>query len=346
MSKKLGLGIIGAGSFSCSHLAGINHASNAEAVAICDKDYEIAKARAAQYGVPNVCKTVDELLAREDVVAVTLPLPDQVHAEIAIQAMRAGKHVLCEKPMALDINECKEMIKVSKETGMQLMVGQIGRYTPAFVKAKELYDSGAIGELFLIESEYAHDYSAIGGSPIGPDNTPWRMTPERESIIGGGCHAVDLIRMIAGDPVEVFSYANNKVLTNWPIHDCSMSVMKFENGVIGKVMNSHGCKRAYTMRSLLYGTKGTIIFDNTSDHMTLYKADCIDGMDTRTLPITIPVNINNHNFTAEVEDFSSAILENRPVVTDGVSGAKTVAVCLAIVDSFTNGKPVEPDYNF
>ncbi len=346
MAKTLKLGVIGAGAFSIRHLDGIRNAPNAEAVAICDINLETAKTRAAEFGVPNVCETVDELLAREDIEAVTLPLPDQVHAEIAIKAMKAGKHVLCEKPMALDLNECKEMIKASKETGMQLMVGQIGRYTPAFVKAKEIYESGALGELFLIESEYAHDYSGIGGTPIGPEGTPWRMTPEREAIIGGGCHAVDLIRMIAGDPVEVFSYANNKCLTDWPIHDCSMSVMKFADGTIGKVMNSHGCKRQYTMRSLLYGTKGTLIFDNSSDTMTLYKAGCIEGMDTRTLPITIPVTVNNHNFAAEVQDFCEAILENRPVVTDGVSGAKTVAVCLAIVDSFTNGKPVEPDYNF
>ncbi len=351
MERKIRLGVIGAGAFSIRHLDGIEHATNAEAVAICDKDYEAAKVRAAEFGVPNVCKDVDELLARDDIEAVTLPLPDQVHCEIAVKAMRAGKHVLCEKPMALDINECKEMIKVAKETGMQLMVGQIGRYTPAFVKAKEILESGTIGELFLIESEYAHDYSGIGGTPIGPNDTPWRMTPERESILGGGCHAIDLIRMIAGDPIEVFSYANNKCLTDWPIHDCSMSVMKFKDGAIGKVMNSHGCKRHYTMRSLLYGTEGTLIFDNASNYISLFKQKFSDdeafaNYSQKEVEIKIPVEVNNHNFKAEVTDFCSAIIENRTVVTDGVSGAKTVAVGLAIVESFTTGKPVAPDYNF
>lgn len=345
MEKKLRIGVIGAGSFCRWHLDGINNSKSAVAVCVCDKVLERAKQRAAEYGVKEVCTDYNELLARDDIDAVTLPLPDQVHAEIAIAALRAGKHVLCEKPMALDLDECKEMVKVARETGKQLMVGQIGRYTPSFLKAKELLESGAIGELFFIESEYAHDYSAIGGTALSPEKPFWRKTPEREPILGGGCHAIDLIRMIAGDPTEVFAYANNKSLTDWPIHDTCVGVMKFDNGVIGKVFNSHGCKRAYTMRSLLYGTKGTIIFDNTSDKITLYKENMIEGMDTRTLPVTIPVTVNNHNFAAEVEDFASAILEGRTIITDGVSGAKTVSVGMAIIESFTTGKPVTVDYN-
>ena len=345
MEKKLRIGVIGAGSFCSWHLDGINNSKSAEAVVVCDIDIEKAKLRASEYGVAEYCSDYKELLARDDIDAVTLPLPDQEHCVVACDALRAGKHVLCEKPMALDLAECKEMVKVARETGKQLMVGQIGRYTPSFLKAKELLESGAIGDLFYIESEYAHDYSRIPGSTYGNNTIPWRKTPEREPILGGGCHALDLIRMIAGDPEEVFSYANNKSLVDWPIHDTSVSIMKFSNGVIGKVFNSHGCKRAYTMRSLLYGTKGTIIFDNTSDHITLYKENMIEGMDTRTLPVTIPVTVNNHNFAAEVEDFASAILEGRTVITDGVSGAKTVSLGVAIIESFTTGKPVKIDYD-
>lgn len=350
MKKQLRLGVIGAGDFSNQHLDGIASADNAVAVAICDADIQKAKWQAERYGVPNICKDYEELLARDDIDAITMPLPDQLHAEVAIAAMRAGKHVLCEKPMALHIDECKEMIKVSKETGKVLMVGQIGRYTPAFLEAKKLYESGAIGELSLIESEYAHDYTWIGGAPLA-DGTPWRKTADRESIIGGGCHAVDLVRMIAGDPTEVFAFANNKSLKDWPIHDCCVAVMKFENGAIGKVMNSHGCKRNYTMRSTLYGTKGTIIFDNTSNTISLFKEkfsenEVFEGKSQKTIEIKIPVQVNNHNFAAEVKDFCTAVLENKEIVTDGINGAKTVAVCLSIVESFTTGEKVVIDYDF
>ncbi len=351
-NRPVRLGMIGAGNFSSAHCGGIWGAGKdvCELVAICDLDINKANIRANSYKIPHVYTDYHELLARDDIEAVTLPLPDQEHCKIACDALRAGKHVLCEKPMALNLDECKEMVRVSRETGKILMVGQIGRYTPAFLKAKEIYESGAIGELFLIESEYAHDYSKIPGTTYGDHKIPWRQAPEREPILGGGCHAIDLIRMIAGDPIEVFSYANNKCLTEWPIHDCSMSIMKFADGAIGKVMNSHGCKRKYTMRSVLYGTKGTIIFDNTSTTIQLFMpgfsdSHVFDKSDQRTVSIDIPVGLNNHNFAGEVRDFCAAIVEGRNVVTDGVSGAKTVAVGLAIIESFKTGKPVKPDYD-
>ena len=237
------------------------------------------------------------------------------------------------------------MVHVAKETGKQLMVGQIGRYTPGFLAAKALLDKGAIGELFLVESEYAHDYSFLSGAG------GWRVTPEREPVIGGGCHAVDLVRMMAGNPIEVFAYANNKSLVDWPIHDCSVAVLKFENGVIGKVMTSTGCKRQYTMRSTLYGTKGTIIFDNTSPTISLFKEefskdDAFDGVDQQVIEIKVPVVLNNHNFGGEVGEFCKAILEGKDVPTSGIEGASTVAVCLAIVESFKTGEKVSVDYNF
>lgn len=339
------LGVIGGGSFANIHLDGISKVPNAEVVAICDPDKEKMQKYAEKYRIPDQYTDYNDLLARDDIDAVTLPLPDQAHAEVAIAALRAGKHVLCEKPMALDLDECKEMVRVARETGKQLMVGQVGRYTPAFIEAKRLYEEGVIGELFMIESEYAHDYSKKGGTG------GWRVTPEREPIIGGGCHAVDLIRMIAGDPEEVFAYANNKCLVDWPIHDCTMAIMKFKNGVIGKVMTSTGCKREYTMRSCLYGTKGTIIFDNTSNTITLYRDQFTDDERLSSKPqheiaIKLPVNVNNHNLTGEVEDFCNAILEDRPVVTDGINGASTVSVCLAIVESFKTGEKVRVDYDF
>ena len=343
--EKLRLGVIGAGSFSDYHLDGISQVANAEAVAICDVDIEKAKAKAEKYNIESVYTDYNELLKRDDIDAVTLPLPDQVHKEITIAALKAGKHVLCEKPMALDLDECKEMVKVARECGKQLMVGQVGRYTPAFIETKRLLDEGAIGELFLIESEYAHDYSHIGGAG------GWRVTPEREPIIGGGCHAVDLIRMMAGNPIEVFAMANNKSLVDWPIHDCSMAVMKLPNDVIGKVMTSTGCKRQYTMRSTLYGTKGTIVFDNTSPTISLYKEKFTDDetfhdLMQQLIEIKIPVSVNNHNVGGEVKDFCQAIMEGKEVVTTGENGASTVSVCLAIVESFKTGEKVTVDYDF
>ena len=157
--------------------------------------------------------------------------------------------------------------------------------------------------------------------------------------------------MIAGNPIEVSAYATNKVLLDWPINDTTVGIMKFENGVIGKVFNSHGCKRAYTMRSVVYGTKGTIIFDNSSPYISIFKEELNGEEEFLNCPqqiveMKVPIRINNHNTTGEIEDFCDCILNNRPVTTDGVEGASTVSVGLAIVKSVETGMPVKVDYNF
>ena len=246
--------------------------------------------------------------------------------------------------MALKLDECSEMIAAAKAAETKMMVGQICRYTPGFVAAKKLIDRGEIGELFFVETEYAHDYSKI--------DMPWRLDPLRHGFLGGGCHAVDLARWIAGDPEEVFAYANHKMLPKYPTDDCTVAVMKFPNGVIGKVFVSTGCKRNYTMRSVFYGTKGTIITDNTSNHMTVFKDGVGNGEtlfadlpQSHAIPIEYPVTVNNHNAAGELDEFVDCIVNDRPIRTTAQEGAKTVIASLAAVKSSKTGMPVRPNYN-
>lgn len=116
--KKIRLGIIGAGSFSRTHLRGIKQLDNAEIVAICDSNEEKVCERAEQFKVPYFYTDYKELLQRTDIDAVTLPLPDQVHRQITVDALYAGKHVLCEKPMALNMDDCRAMIDVNAKVKM------------------------------------------------------------------------------------------------------------------------------------------------------------------------------------------------------------------------------------
>ncbi len=141
--------------------------------------------------------------------------------------------------MALKVDECKEMLDVSKETGVKFMIGQVCRYAPGFALTKKLIDQG---------------------------------------VIGGGCHAVDLVRWIAGDVHEVFAYSNHMMLKDLPVDHCFISSMRFKSGVIGKVFVSIGCKRPYTMRSVFYGSEGTIISDNTSPSIQVYSSKLQDKL--------------------------------------------------------------------
>lgn len=344
MSERIRMSVIGIGGFGWAHANGIiKNSSKCELVSVCDINEEMARQRGEEFGV-KWCTDYKEILSDESVDAVSVATPDFLHADIVCDALKAGKHVLCEKPLALNLDDCKKMISEAKKHDKIFMVGQICRYTPAFVKAKEIVDSGEIGELYFMESEYAHDYSHM------PTDC-WRTRPDRHGIVGGGCHAVDLIRWFMGNPEEVFGYACHKVLPDWPTDDCTIGIMKFSNGNIGKVFCSTGCKRDYTMRTVIYGTKGTIIVDNTSHTFTLFKDEVGDGQkiygtDRHAVGLTIPVEVANHNIGNEVSDFIDLINSDEEVVVNAIEGASTVSVCLSIVNSTKTGVPEKVDYKF
>lgn len=338
MSKKnFNVAVMGCGEIADFHLNGVLAKEECTLYAICDSatDDRLEK-RQEKYGAQIAVADYRELVNDPNVDIAIIATPDNTHLEMAAAFMRAGKDVLLEKPMALTLEECEEMLRVEKQTGRRLMVGQVCRYNNNFVQAKKLVDEGRIGELVFVESEYAHNYA------ISPGYANWRVTPEREGMIGGGCHAVDLLRWIAGDPTEVTAYANHKYLTDWPVNDTTIAIYKFPNNVIGKVFCSIGVKRNYTMRTCLYGTKGTIIFDSRTTEMQLFECD--ENGKGYSKPQILPCTPKGHNMEAEISDFVDAILEGRPNPISSMEGASTVAVCRATVESAKTGETVKIRY--
>ena len=335
--KRMSVAVIGL-RFGASHLKGVID-NGANARYICDVNEELLKKVGDENNIPEENRTTNwlDIVNCPEVNAVVLATPDMTHREQVVALLDAGKHVLCEKPLALVKEDLDAIVAATKRNpGCKFMVGQICRFTPAFMKAKELIDSGRVGELYFVESEYAHNYNNARGY------NDWRVVPERHGFIGGGCHAVDLLRWIAGDPTEVYAHANHKIMLDWPTDDTVISIYKFPNGVSGKVFVSIGSKRNYTMRSVFYGTKGTVICDNTSPEITLFTELREDG--NFTDPIKVPVDINNHNATAEIEAFVDALVNDKPMPVSSKEGAYTVAVCCAAVESSKTGKPVDIVY--
>ena len=339
MEKKvLNVGVIGL-RMGKDHALGVKKQEGACLYAVCDIDAVRAETVAKEMDVPYVFTDYKEMLADSALDAVIIASPDQEHREMVINALDAGKHILCEKPLALTREDCEAIIAAVKKSDRKFMVGQICRYTPGFKLAKEIIDAGAIGELTFVESEYAHDYAEMYAKGT------WRSDPARNGVVGGGCHAVDLLRWIAGDPQEVMAYGTHKTFENvTPYDDTHIAIMKFPNNVIGKVFVSISCKRDYTMRSVFYGTKGTIIVDNMSTQMTVFKMDVFGDKDRHDMPITVPVEINNHNAEGEFKEFYDTIVNDQPVSTSVLEGANTIAVCMAIMDSAEGGRIVTPDY--
>ena len=338
--NKLNIVVIGCSPMARRHMEGVCAHGQAVLYGVCDIHDDVLLDAEKALQVPRITRDYMDFVRDPAVDAAIIVTPDPLHGEMTAAFLRAGKDVLCEKPMALSVEECVEMMRAEKETGRRLMIGQICRFTPAFRQARDLIRSGAIGELFFVESEYAHNYDHARG------RDDWRVIPERDGFIGGACHAVDLLRWIAGDPVETFAYANHKCLTDWPTNDCTVALFKFPGDVAGKVFGSIGCRRSYTMRSVFYGTEGTIICDNTSDTMQLFQIDktAPDGKGDFTTPKILPVNVDNHNAASEIEFFLNALLAGGEMPVKSMEGAKTVTACRAAIQSAATGQPVRIAY--
>ena len=340
--KKLSVGVIGLG-MGKLHAEAVKE-FGAKLSGLCDPNPEKLETARTELKVPkkNCFSDYRDMLANTALDVVIIASPDMLHREQVHACLEKGLHVMCEKPLALNHEDMAAIIEdVKAHPECKFMIGQICRFTPAFVKAKEIVDAGMIGELYFVESEYAHNYQKM----FEADANNWRSNPERNGVVGGGCHAVDLLRWIVGsDPYEVFGYGTHKVLPQVSYDDANIALMKFPNNVMGKVFVSTGCKRNYTMRTVLYGTNGTLIFDNKSPTMQLFMPN-EDGSGSST-PREIEVTLADHNAKAEFAAFGNAILNDEEIAMNVYEGAKTVAACIAIVESTKTGKPTAPNYNF
>ena len=329
MSKNIRFGVIGCSGMALRHMEGVKQYENATLVAYCDLDDGRLAAAAELYPEAKAFKDYKEML-KEGLDALIVVSPDQLHREMCVEALNLGLHVLCEKPLALTEEDAAAIRDAAAASDKKFMVGQICRYTPSFVKAKEIVDSGKIGALTFVESEYAHDYGHIYEDAL---RGTWRKDPLRNGVVGGGCHAIDLLRWIAGDVTEVCGISNKKYYPELPYDDTHVAVMKFEGGVIGKVFVSVAVKRNGTLRSVFYGTKGTIITDNSSEALTLFYTDEEGNLQTES----VPVDVNSHNAVAEVAEFCDIIDNDKEVLTTATEGYKTVKTAVAIVKSADMG---------
>jgi predicted dehydrogenase len=337
--RKIKVGVIGL-RMGGEHLTAYLKSDKYEVVGICDVDEKLLDRKAKESNAPQATSDFMEIVNNPEVELISIATPDHLHREQCVRALEAGKHVIAEKPLALTLEDCEAIIKAADASSGTFMVGQVCRFAPGFKMAKDLIDSGMIGDLFFIESEYAHDYETT------PGWQNWRKDHiiSRNGVLGGGCHAVDLLRWVGGDIEEVTAFANHKMMKDWPEPDTTIASLKFKNNnLIGKVFVSISVQRPYTMRSVFYGSAGTIICDNTSPAIQLFsnKITNLRGF------AELPVNIASHNITGEVEYFYQVLQGNKKLELTAREATKTVSTCIAIINSAqNNGLITKVENNF
>lgn len=294
MGKKIKWGILGYARIArLFTIPAILNASNAEFFAIASRDMDKLNLYKEEYDCKKTYLTYDELLDDPEIDAVYIPLPNSMHKEWVIKAANKGKHVLCEKPIALNASEVLEMKKASQENNVLLMEGYMYRYTNRTKKVLEVLQSGIIGDIKYINSSFRFF--------LDRENTI-KMKPELGggSIYDVGCYPLDFINMIMKKEP---SHVSAEFIYQDDVDTMFTGILKYDNDVIA-VLNSgfNAFDRIYTE---IIGSKGLIEIPDTfldiPGHITLHTNDGI-----KEIPIE-----KCERYTREIEDFSDAILNNR-----------------------------------
>jgi len=337
MKKSLGIGIIGLG--MGSNLLQVNRdpRSRLEVRALCDINEERLESLGREWGIRNLTTNYKELVEREDIDIVGVYTPDHLHFEHCSAALKAGKHVICTKPMVTSVEDAERLVRLVEETGLKFLVGQTCRFNLTFMAAKKLCDDGDLGEIIFAEAHYVHDMRPVF------DATPWRYQAPQDFMYGGACHPIDLLIWFLGDVKEVFTYGVKSGMDEryTLLEDDFLINLKFKNGKIGRVLAAYGLvEPPIPMLGIgIYGKKGSIVNDKV-------VFDKIEGKPV--LHLSFPSERGHGGEVMRyLRHFEDCIINDRKPLVDVREGAKVIATCSASWESLRKGVPVEvkPDFS-
>lgn len=328
------VGVIGSGGIAAQHVRGYRKAE-ADIVALCDVDPDRLAERCADWDVPTGYTDAAALLADPTIDAVSVCTPNASHHPITLAAAAAGKHVLCEKPVALDLAQGEEMIDACARAGVVLQVGHHLRSSAAGVLAKEMIERGDLGELTFLRFRQAHDWGGAGVRGVFGS----RAESGGGTLLDNGCHLFDLARHLGGDVADVFA----RIATlryDVEVEDTATASLRFGSGALGEIevaWTATGWQEAFW----IYGTEGMIELDNVVAPNVL-----VHRWRKEPSPNWIATEENRHELRGldahrrHVANFLAAIDGERDVVCTGRDGVEAVRLVLAAYQSADTGAPV------
>lgn len=328
--KKLKVCLAGIGWIGSNHYFGYRQIMDKVDVSIVARSAESKKylntLLGLEWEVSKEYSSFEEAL-KDDVDLIDVTVPNYLHADFALKALQAGKHVLVETPACTTIEECRQIrVELSKHPKLKSATGHICRHWTTYRAAKKLVDSGELGSIFYTESDYAHG--------IDPEIYPPRPHKQESHVTGRlsiSYHSVDLLRHIVGDVEDVAGYVSD---------DASLAMLHFRNGALGKVFSSGKVMRPYIMSLQVYGLKGTVICVQEEDELRGYW-----HKSRRWEPMMLPSSVNHGKGTpewkTEMEDVVDSILEDRQPLCTLEEGVSTVETCIAIDTAMTIGTRVK-----
>jgi predicted dehydrogenase len=313
-SSPIRIGVLGAAAIVPAALT--NPARNLPDVhvtSIAARDPNRAARFARKHGIAHVHKTYDDLIADPEIDAIYNPLPNGLHAEWTIKALRAGKHVLCEKPFASNSKEALEMENTAKETGKVLSEAFAYRYHPLTARMKEIISSGELGEIKSIEARFCFLL------PV-PSNIRFRYDLAGGSLMDAGCYPVSLVRYLMGAEPEVLSAKAKQVRPN--VDSRMEAELMFPNGLQAHIVSDMLSPRLFDSFLHIKGDAGELkVFSPFQPHV-------IHRLNVHTNKTKWSGTVKGVNsYTLQLRAFAQAILSNAPLNTtpdDAVNNMRVI----------------------
>ncbi len=322
--KKLRWGLLSTARINRSVIPPIRGSVRSELHAVASRDVVKAKEYAREWHIPHACGTYEELLARADIDAIYNPLPNHLHAEWSIRAAEAGKHVLCEKPLALTLDEVDRMMAAAKQNNVVIAEAFMYKHHPQTLKVLELLEQEAIGELLLVKGAFTFDLTR-------PDDVRWVPEWGGGSIWDVGCYPISFTRLVArAEPAEVFGW---QVSSSTGVDVVFSGQMRFAGGLLAQF--DCGFRAPYRTAIEIVGTKGAIELGSPfkpagGEWIKIKRGDRVDKIRSPEYEL----------YRGEIEDMEGAVLDGQPPRISLESSRANVATILALLESARGGQVV------
>jgi UDP-N-acetyl-2-amino-2-deoxyglucuronate dehydrogenase len=332
-----GFGIVGTGVIAAIHADAIALLPSARLVTVTDVDAGAAAAFAAARGCPAE-PDLGALLARRDVEVVCVCVPSGLHAAIGIQAAKAGKHLVVEKPIDVSLEAADRLIDAVRTAGVALTVISQHRFDPGLVELKRLLDDGTLGRLVLGEASTKW-YRTQGYY----DSAPWRGTYAMDggSLMNQGVHYVDLLRWCMGPVAEVSAVCSTQA-HQIEAEDTSLAVVRFVSGAVGTILSSTAAFPGFPQRLEITGTQGTVTVE---DGRIVGRALAADP-ERPVAPAPAlsaaadPAAVDIASHAAQLADLLDAVDTGREPAVSGRDGRDALEIILAVYESSRAARPV------
>jgi len=334
--KTIGWGIVGAAGIADRRTIpeGIVPSPGSRLVALMGPHEEKLIPIAKKYGICKCYTREEDLLRDPEVDAVYIATPNYLHRKQAVAAAEQGKHILCEKPFAINVRECRQIIASCKKNDVKLAVGFMMRFHVCHQLALKIVKERTLGNLVSGRVQFGCWYPDIAGA--------WRQIPEQGgggSLMDLGIHGIDLLRMYLGDAVEVCAF-NDTLSMHYTVEDSSLVAIKFKTRAYGIVDSFFNIPRPAARNGLeLNGTKGSIVTERTIGQESTGRLRLeVLGQPIKEWPqpSTPPVNI----YRAEVEDLVRAIREDSQPLNSGTEALKDQEIAMAAYKSSKTGRAI------